>query len=278
MKQDLPLFDVDQIPEDLAEAEVRIHPTAVVEAGAQLGRGVVVGPYSVVGAQVELHDGVRIGSHTTIEGRTRVGARTVVHNFCSLGVAPQDLKYGGEATELVIGEENSLRQYCNLSVGTEGGGGRTVVGRRNLLMVNTHVAHDCQVGDNCVFANGVSLGGHVWVDSAAVIGGHAAVHQFCRIGGLTMIAGGAMVVQDVPPFCMVQGDRASISGLNVVGLRRTGIRGADLQAVKTMYKLLYKENLTIEQCLARIESEIPDSPYRQAYINFLQKSERGVCR
>ena len=272
---DLHLFD---IPAADSSAPVVIHPTALVDPKAQLGQGVVVGPYCIVGPHVSLGDQVRLESHVVVSGRTFVGARTVVYPFATLGVYPQDLKYGGEEGVLEIGEENSFRQYVNLSIGTGGGGGKTVIGRRNLFMVYTHVAHDCQVGDNIVFANSVSLAGHVRVESHVVLGGFAGVHQFCRIGTRAMIAGGSIVVQDVPPFTTVQGDRAKPFGLNLVGLKRAGYSTDQVKDFKNMYRLLYNEGLTVDDCISRIEQEVPAGEEREAFVTFLKQSERGVCR
>ena len=275
MNNDLVLFDVDERSESKSS---EIHPTAVVHPSAQLGVGVTIGPHCVVGQWATLEDRVALHPGVIVEGRTTIGSRTVVHAYSTLGVMPQDLKFEGEPGELKIGPENSIRQYANLSLGTQGGGMVTTIGRRNLLMVNSHVAHDCQVGDNCILANGVSLGGHVQVGDYAVLGGHAAVHQFVHIGMGTMTAGGAMVVQDVPPFVMVHGDRAVPSGLNVVGLRRSGVKADLLRQIKDMYRLLYKENLTVEACVERIEAEVPNSQHKELFVAFLKASSRGVCR
>ena len=275
MDADITLAD---LPEATGSGEVRIHPTAIVEKGAQLGKGVQIGPFCVVGPKAVLHDYVRLDSHVTVQGRTTIGARSAVYQFATLGVIPQDLKFRNEDTELIIGAENSIRQYVNISIGTEGGGGRTVIGRRNLLMVYVHVAHDCVVGDNCVFANSVSLAGHVTVRDHAFIGGYAGVHQFVKVGELAMLGGGSMVVQDVPPFVMVQGDRAAPIGLNMVGLKRAGFTTDEVKDLKAMYRLLYNEGLTLEDCLARIERDAADSRWRKMFTQFLKASERGVCR
>jgi len=272
---DLELYD---IPAANLNAPVEIHPTAIVAKGAELGKGVSIGPYCIIGPKAVIGDNVRLMSHVTVDGRTTIGARTTVHQFATLGVPPQDLKYKGEDTELLIGEENSIRQYVNMSLGSEGGGGKSVVGRRNLFMVYTHIGHDSIVGDNIVFANGATLGGHVTVDSYSVLGGCCAVHQFCHVGLRAMIGGGSMVVQDVPPYTMVQGDRAKPIGLNVVGLRRAGYSGDAVRDIKAMYKLLYNEGLTVDDCLLRIEAELADTEHRRLFVDFLRKSERGVCR
>lgn len=275
MEQDISLNDLP--PED-GSREVRIHPTAIVEQGAQLGVGVEIGPYCVIGPKVVIGDRVRIESHVTVSGRTTIGRRCAVYPFATLGVIPQDLKFHGEDTELVIGAENSIRNYANISIGTAGGGGKTVIGRRNLLMVYVHVAHDCVIGDNVVLVNGVSLGGHVTVDSRAFIGGHSAVHQFCRVGSYSMTGGGSMVVQDVPPFVMVQGDRATVSGLNVVGLRRSGFNAEQVREMKTMFRLLYNEGLTKDDAMKRIAEEAKDGEHRRMFLAFLAASTRGIVR
>ena len=275
MDADLTLAD---IPAPDAAAPVVIHPTALVAKGAQLGRGVVIGPYSIIGPKVVLGDQVQIGSHVTVENRTTVGARTVIYQFASIGVIPQDLKFHGEDTELIIGEENSIRQYVNISIGSEAGGGRTAIGRRCLLMVYAHVAHDCMLGNNIVLVNGVGLAGHVIIEDHAFVGGHAGVHQFCRIGSRAMIGGGSIVVQDVPPFVMAQGDRAVPIGLNMVGLRRAGFRAEAIRDLKAMYRLVYSEGLTLADAIARIELEIPESAERDRFVTFLKGSERGICR
>ena len=272
---DLTLFD---IPGPEASKTVDIHPTAIVAEGAQLGVGVKIGPFCVVGPHVALGDIVQLGSHVSVENRTTIGARTVVYQFSTLGVAPQDLKFRGEATTLHIGEENSIRQYVNMAIGSEAGGGETRIGRRNLFMAYCHVAHDCNVGSNIVFANGATLGGHVQLGNHSVVGGLAALHQFVRVGQRAMIGGGSMVVQDVPPFVMVQGDRARPSGLNVVGLRRAGYGAPALRDLKNMYRLLYSEGLTVDDCIARIEAEITTAPYVTEFVDFLKASQRGVCR
>ena len=255
-----------------------IHPTALVAKGAELGRDVTIGPYAVVGPKVVLGDDVVVGAHAVLDLKTTVGARTRISPFASIGSGPQDLKFKGEETTLEIGEDNQFREYSNVSVGTAVGGGKTVIGSRNLFMVSTHIAHDCIVGNDCIVANGVAVAGHVIMGDRAVLGGLSAIHQFCRIGSLAMIAGGAMVTQDVPPFTMVHGDRAVPNGLNVLGIKRAGLGTDGLNAIKTMYRLLFHENLTVEDAIQRILNEVPASPQRQEFVEFLKSSERGVCR
>ena len=256
----------------------KIHPTALIESGAELGVGVSVGPYCTIGSKVRLGDGTQVQSHVVMTGRVTMGKNNLVSSFASVGSRPQDLKYKGEDTELVIGDDNMFREYCNLSLGTDGGGGKTVIGNNNLFMVYTHVAHDCQVGDRVIAANCVAMAGHAVVEDGAVLGGLSAVHQFCRVGRLAMIAAGAMVTQDVVPYGMVQGDRARINGLNVVGLRRLGVKNSDLQAIKAMYHLVFDSSLTLDDAIVRIKKEVEDTEYRRAWLDFLKDSERGLCR
>lgn len=255
-----------------------IHPTAIVEQGASLGVGVRVGPFSVIGAKAVIGDRTEIQSHVVISGRVQMGCENLVSSYASIGSRPQDLKFKGEDSELIIGERNMLREYCNISLGTEGGGGKTIVGSDNLFMVYTHIAHDCRVGNRVIAANNVALAGHVIVDDGAVLGGLSAVHQFCRVGRLAMIAAGAKVVQDVVPYGMVHGDRARINGLNVVGLRRLGISNSDLQVIKAMYHIVFDSNLTVEDALSKINTEIRDCEFRTQWVDFLKGSERGICR
>lgn len=260
------------------KGEVKIHPTAMIEKGAQLGKGVIIGPGAIIGRRVTLGDGVKVGASTLIMGRTTVGRDTAIFPHATIGSPPQDLKYNGEDTSLEIGERNQIREFVNISIGTVGGGGKTTIGNGNLIMVYTHIAHDCHVGNECIFANAVHLAGHVTVQNNVVFGGMSGGHQFCHFGERVMVAAGSIVVQDVPPYCMVQGDRATVQGLNVVGLRRAGIQGADLSAVKKMYQMIFQQNLLLEDAIEKIKLEIPDSQYRTKILDFLKISSRGICR
>ena len=210
-----------------------VHPTAVITRGADLAADVEVGPYAVIGPLVRIGVGTRVGPHAVIEGRTTIGERNRIFQFASLGAIPQDLKYRGEPAELIVGNDNQIREFTTMHIGTAGGGGVTSIGDYNLFMNFSHVAHDCHVGNHVIFANGATLAGHVTVDDYVIVGGLAAVHQFVRLGESSMLGGGAIVVQDVPPFCVVQGDRAGLVGLNVEGMRRR--RFAD--EVKSWLKL-----------------------------------------
>jgi len=258
--------------------QVQIHKTAIVHEGAELGSGVQVGPYCVIGPQVKLDDEVVVDAHAIVEGRTTVGVRTRIHSFASVGSKPQDLKFAGEDTELTIGSDNMIREYANISLGTAGGGAKTVIGNGNLFMVYSHIAHDCHVGDDCIFANGVAIAGHAVIGNKAVFGGLSALHQFCLVGDMVMVAAGAIVTQDVPPYVMVHGNRAQPNGLNVVGLRRSGMSTAQVSDVKAAYRLIYNENLGIEEARDRIASDVTDPFVKAKFLDFLAASKRGVCR
>jgi len=254
----------------------QIHPGAWVAEGARLGEDIHIGPGAVIGPQVVLADGVRIGPHAVLEGDTRVGANTRIAAHATLGTAPQDLDYGGEDTALVIGADNDIREYVNLSRGTVKGGGRTVLGDGNLLMAYSHVGHDARLGDGCVITNGAQIAGHAEIGDHVVFGGLSGIHQYARVGSLAMVAAGAMVTQDVPPFCMVQGDRAGPVGVNVTGLRRHG--GYDPGRVRQLYRLLYRAGLGLEEALARMMVAVSDGPERRLFMDFLRVSRRGICR
>ncbi len=262
--------------QDNFDSSVVIHPRAYVSKGAELAKGVKIGPAAMIGPKVKLAEGVKVGAGAIIDGRTVVGAHTQVFPYATLGSAPQDLKYQGEDTELIIGERNRFREYVNVSLGTVGGGGKTVIGNDNLIMVYTHVGHDCIIGNECIFANGVALAGHVEIGNRVVFGGLSGAHQFSHFGDMVMVAAGAMVSQDAPPFCIVHGNHARANGLNMVGIRRSGTK--NLSALKQMYRLVYQENLTIEDAISRIEKEVDAVPERDVFVTFLRTSKRGICR
>lgn len=256
----------------------RIHPTAVVAAGAELADDVEIGPYSIVGPEVRIGAGTRVGPHAVVEGRTTIGAGNRIFQFASVGAIPQDLKYHGEPTELVIGDGNQFREFTTIHIGTEGGGGVTRVGDRNLFMNFSHVAHDCRVGSRAIFANGATLAGHVTVEDYVIVGGLAAVHQFVRLGESSMLGGGAMVVQDVPPFCVVQGDRAGLVGLNVEGLRRRGFGEDDVRAIRAAYRTVFRSGLALRDAVRKIRDEASPSPPVRHFLAFVEASKRGICR
>ena len=259
-------------------SETYIHPTAIVSDGAVVGDGTRIGAYSIIGPDVRLGEGCDIGPHVVIEGPTTLGDRNHVFQFASLGAPPQDLKFGGEDTKLSIGSDNTIRESVTINRATVEGGGVTTVGDHNLFMAYAHVAHDSNIGSHVVMANCASPAGHVTVEDYAIVGGLAAIHQFCRVGESAMLGGGAMAVLDVPPFCIATGDRAKLQGPNVVGLKRRGLTDDAIRNVRAAYRILFQSNLLLADALARLDEEYSDSPEVQKMADFIRASKRGVCR
>lgn len=256
----------------------QVHPTAVVHPDARLHESVQVGPYSVIGPQVTIGEGTRVGPHVVIEGRTTIGARNRIFQFASIGADPQDLKYAGEDTELTLGDDNQVREFVTLHKGTVGGGGATRIGNGTLLMANSHVAHDCIVGNGCRIGNGSALAGHVEMEDHVIISGLAAVHQFTRLGRFAFISGGAMVTMDIPPYATAQGDRAELVGLNTVGLERGGFSKEQIERVKEAHRILFRSKLGLQEALARLRSELSGHPEVDHLVSFIAQSKRGLTR
>lgn len=255
-----------------------IHPTALIEPGAVLGRGVWIGPYCLIGPHVVLGDEVILQGHVVLAGRTRIGAQTKIFPFASLGHAPQDLKYRGEATELLIGPRNTIREYVTMNPGTAGGGGRTVIGANGLFMVGVHIGHDCQIGDHVIFANNTTLAGHVEVEDHVVMGGLSGAHQFVRIGAHAMIGGMTGVEFDVIPFGSVIGNRGRLAGLNLIGLKRHGIPRDQIHVLRSVYKKVFvqKGAESLQARLAALSPEEKAAPLVQRLLTFLHaRSRRG---
>ncbi len=255
-----------------------IHPAAVVEPGAELGEDVVIGPFCHVGAEVRLHPGVRLHSHVVLAGHTEIGAETEIFPFASLGHRPQDLKYRGEPSRLIIGARNVIREHVTMNPGTEGGGMETRVGSGGLFMMGSHIAHDCVVGDGVIMANNATLAGHVTVGDRAVLGGLAAVHQHVRIGRQAMIGGLAGVEQDVIPFGLVMGERAHLAGLNLVGLERSGIDREEINRLRRFFRALFRGEGTFAHRLAGLRAEATTSPLVETLLDFIDaQGTRGLC-
>lgn len=256
-----------------------IHKTAIVDTKASIGADVTIGPYCVVGPNVNLEDGVVLRSHVVVDGRTSVGAATQIYPFASIGLPPQDLKYKGEDSRLLIGRNNVIREYVTMNPGTEGGGMETRIGDNGLYMIGAHVAHDCVVGNSVIMVNNATLGGHVVVEDFAVIGGLAAVHQFVRIGAHAMIGGLSGVEQDVIPFGTVVGERASLSGLNIVGMKRRGFERDEIRGLRSAFKFIFDEEGTLGE---RIDAAASDHVENAAVLQVLEfirgKSTRGLTR
>jgi UDP-N-acetylglucosamine acyltransferase len=254
----------------------RAHPTAIIEPGAQLADDVEVGPYAVIGPHVEIGAGTSIGAHAVITGHTRIGKRNRIFQFASLGAQPQDKKYAGEPTRLEIGDDNTIREFCTFNTGTAQDTGVTRVGNSNWVMAYVHIAHDCAVGSQTILANNATLGGHVEIADYAILGGLTAVHQFCKIGAHVMTAGGSIVYKDIPPYVMAAGAPVTPHGLNSEGLKRRGFSAEALAALKRAYKTLYREGLTLQEALAKLDEET--APEVAVLTDFLRRAERGIIR
>ena len=257
---------------------MRLHPTALIDPNAELARDVEVGAYSVIGAAVRIGKGTKIHSHVVVEGRTSLGEANVIYPFATIGSAPQDLKYKGEASKLVIGNRNTIREYVSLNPGTSGGGMVTRVGDQNLLMMYCHIAHDCIVGNRNVIANGATLGGHVVVEDFVIVGGLVGIHQFVRIGNGAIVGAGSMVSMDVPPYCNATGDRAKLRGLNIEGLKRRGFDKSVINVMRKAYRIAFRSKLKSNEALARIRQELPALPEIEKFASFIASSQRGICR
>ena len=257
-----------------------IHETAIVDASASIGQNVSIGPYSIIGPAVRIGDDCVIGPHVVIEGRTTLGTGNTVSSFAALGGPPQHSAYLGEDTGLSIGDNNIIREYCTVNRGTPEGaaGGVTQVGNNNFLMAYVHIAHDCHLGENTIFANGASLAGHVEVGDYAVMGGFSLVHQFCRVGAHCITGIGAVCLKDVPPYMIVAGNKTETHGVNIKGLRRRdAFNENDITALKRAYKTFYRSDLGMQAGLVELE-KLDDNKHVRYLIDFLKSSERGVIR
>jgi UDP-N-acetylglucosamine acyltransferase len=259
-----------------------IHPTAIVHPSAELAATASVGAYSLIGAHVRIGEGTSIGPHCVIEGHTTLGRDNRVFQFCSLGAQPQDKKYAGEPTQLIIGDRNTIREFCTFNLGTVQDGGITRLGDDNWMMAYTHLAHDCQVGNKTIFANNAQCAGHVHVGDWAILGGFTAVHQFVHIGAHSMTGLGTGLTQDLPPFVMVTGNPAQAHGINAEGLKRRGFSADRIAAVKQMHRALYRKGLALEAARAEIEAMHAGAGEAAADIElvlgFLAGATRGIVR
>ena len=255
-----------------------IHPTAVIDPRAKIAGDVVIGPYTVVDGEVEIGAGTTIGAHNVITGHTRIGRDNRIFHFCSIGEANQDKKYKGEPTRLEVGDRNTIREYATLHRGTVQDVGVTRIGSDNWIMAYCHIAHDCQVGSDTVFANQTTLGGHVHIGDWAVLGGHSAFHQFVKVGAHVMVGGGSIVVQDIAPFVMVAGNPTVTHGINTEGLKRRGFSAESIAALKRAYRTLFKSGLTLAEARAELERQAAESGEVRAMLDFLATSTRGLLR
>lgn len=254
------------------------HPTAIIHPNAQLADDVQVGPYSIIGEHVEIGAGTTIGPHVVINGHTRIGKGNRIFQFSSLGEIPQDKKYANEPTRLEIGDNNTIREFCTFNLGTVQDGGVTSIGNNNWIMAYVHMAHDCHVGNNTIFANNAQLAGHVLVDDYAILGGFTVVHQFCQIGSHVITGMGTILFQDIPPYVTVSGSPAAPHGINSEGLKRRGYSSAAVMAIKRAYKTLYRAGLSLEEAKAAINLQIAEHPELKLLAEFLNRSQRGIVR
>lgn len=259
-------------------SQTSIHSSAVVAPGAELDGGVQVGPYAVIGPQVRIGKDTSVGPHCVIEGRTTIGRENRIFQFASVGAVPQDMKYRGENSSLTIGDRNTIREFATLNLGTTGGGMVTRIGDDNLFMVYSHVGHDCRIGNHVILANCATLAGHVVLEDYVGVGGLVAIHQFTRVGESAYLGGGAMVANDVPPYCLAQGDRARLFGLNRVGLDRRGLGDDCKRALRQAYRTFFFEGLSLKAAVERIRREQTGFPAAQHLADFIASSQRGICR
>jgi UDP-N-acetylglucosamine acyltransferase len=255
-----------------------IDPRAVISPKAELAADVTVGPFSIIGPDVIIGPGTVVGPHVVINGPTRIGANNRIYQFASIGDAPQDKKYAGEPTRLEIGDRNVFRESCTINRGTTHDKGVTTIGSDNLFMAYSHVAHDCVLGNNLVFANGATLGGHVEVGDWVILGGLSAVHQFCKIGAYAFIAGGAIVTRDVPNYVMVAGNPAEPSTINAVGLKRRGFTEEQIRNIRNAFRILYRSDLLLADAVARLQELGKTQPEVAAFVEFIGRSERSLIR
>lgn len=256
----------------------KIHETALVDPHAEIDVNVEVGAYSIIGPKVKIGKGTRIRSHVVVEGNTTLGEGNIIFQFASVGSVPQDLKYKGEYSQLIIGHHNTIREFVSLNPGTTGGGMVTRIADHNLLMMYCHIAHDCILGSHNIIANGATLGGHVEIEDYAIVGGLVGIHQFVKVGTSAILGAGSMVSKDIPPYCNATGDRARLRGLNLEGLRRRGFSREQIEILKKVYRILFQSGLRTKEALKKIRREFPKSAEVERLASFIENSERGICR
>ncbi len=258
---------------------LQIHPTAVIHKDAKIAGSAIIGPYCVVGADVVLHDNVELVSHVHIEGLTTVGRETKIYPFASIGTAPQDLKFAGEKSRLIIGENNTIREHVTMNPGTAHGAMKTVIGNNCLFMMASHIAHDCVVGNNVIMANNATLAGHVNVGNNAIIGGLSAVHQFIRIGEHAIIGGMSAVDNDVIPYARVKGERAFLAGLNLIGLERSGFNRSDIKQIQKAFNQIFSGDGTLDQRVEKASKDFSDNDLIVSIINFIKDKDKfPICQ
>ena len=255
-----------------------IHSTAIISPDAQLEEGVEIGPYAIIGSDVNIGKNTVIGPHTFIDDYTHIGEGNRIFQFCSIGASPQDLKFGGEKTRVVIGNNNTIREFVTIHRSTTADIGVTQIGDNNMIMAYCHVAHNCKLGSYIVMANAATLAGHIHVEDFAIVGGLTAVHQFSRIGAHSIIGGASAVPKDIPPYMMASGNRVKLYGLNLIGLKRRKFSENTIKALKEAYRIIFRSDILLETALKKVEAEVEDLPEVRHLVNFIRESKRGVCR
>ncbi|MEE9934853.1 MAG: acyl-ACP--UDP-N-acetylglucosamine O-acyltransferase [Deltaproteobacteria bacterium] len=257
---------------------MNIHPTAIVAQDAQIAPGVEIGPYSVIGRDVSIGQNTVIGPHAVIDDYTQIGENCRIFQFCSIGAPPQDLKFTGEKTRVVIGNGNTIREFVTIHRATTADEGVTRLGDHNLLMAYVHIAHNCILGNSIIMSNVATLAGHVQIEDHATISGLTGIHQFTRIGAHCMIGGASAVVKDVPPYTIANGNRAKLFGLNLIGLKRRGFADNVIEALKDAYRIIFRSDLLLEVALEKAQKEVEDCPEVRHFIQFIENSKRSICR
>ncbi len=255
-----------------------IDPRAIIDSHAKIADDVDIGPFTIIGRDVEIDSGTRIGPHVVINGPTRIGKDNKIYQFNSLGDAPQDKKYAGEPTELIIGDRNVIREYCTFNRGTTQDSGVTSIGDGNWIMAYVHLAHDCRIGSNTVFANGTTLAGHVKIEDKVILGAFTVIHQFCRIGYHAFTGMGSVIKSDTPPYTMLDGNPAEPRGINTEGLKRTGFTMDQIKVIRQAYKLIYKSGLRLQEAIDKLDSMVQEHEEVKRLSEFLRMSERGIIR
>lgn len=255
-----------------------IHKTAIIDAKAELDSGVEIGPYCIIGPQVKIAKNTKLAPHVVIDGWTKIGEGCRIFQFASLGAIPQDLKYKGEESWVILGNNNTIREFVTIHRGTAQSGGKTIMGDNNLLMAYSHVAHDCKIGNQVILANAATLAGHIEIEDYAIVGGLVGIHQFLRLGRHCIIGGGSGVNQDIPPYMMANGQRAKLYGVNNIGLKRHNFSPEAVSNLKKAYHIIFRSGLTIKKALDQVQTEIKNSPEVDHLISFIKSSEKGITR
>jgi UDP-N-acetylglucosamine acyltransferase len=257
---------------------MNIHPTAIVSPDATIGEGVRIGPYSVIHEDVTIGKNTTIDSHVVIKSQSDIGENCHIYPFCSIGEIPQDLKFKGEKSRVIIGNNNTIREFVTVNRATSADIGSTIIGHNNFLMAYCHVAHNCKLGNYVIMANAAHLAGHIEIEDFAIIGGLTGIHQFTRIGCHAIIGGASAVPKDVPPYVTAAGNHAKLYGLNLIGLRRRGFKEETIESLKKAYRIVFRSRLLLSKAIERVENEIDNVPEVRHFIEFMKKSQRGVCR